>query len=162
MPRISSHKIADQAVNILRNVVTNYSGERKVSAIFREITGRDYGVDALIEVFENDNPTGKIAFVQVKGTGERILPLKRTPELIACKDVSMSSINYAFQTHIPMLLFYISVKERQIYYLKLQTEVDSLKINKKLKKIQLKIPISNHLEGNFRPIIEIIQENFKK
>lgn len=35
--------------------------------IFRELSERDYGIDALIECFDGGVPTGKIAFLQIKG-----------------------------------------------------------------------------------------------
>lgn len=37
----------------------NYEG--RYTMMYRKILGRDYGVDGLVELFENDNPTGMIA-----------------------------------------------------------------------------------------------------
>lgn len=36
--------------------------------LYRELSERDYGVDAIIECFEDGIPTGKIGFLQIKGT----------------------------------------------------------------------------------------------
>jgi len=38
---------------------------------FRESTGRDYGIDMSVEIFEEGRPTGKILFLQIKGTGRK-------------------------------------------------------------------------------------------
>ncbi len=47
--------------------------------LYRELSERDYGVDAIIECFEDGIPTGKIGFLQIKGTSKEIAPLKNTP-----------------------------------------------------------------------------------
>lgn len=107
MARTNSHWVETQSVNWFRTKVDNFE---KGDALFREMTGRDYGIDGVIELFDNGMPTGKIALVQIKGTSKTITPLVRTPELISCK-ISSSNALYAFQKNIPVLLVYISLND---------------------------------------------------
>ena len=107
--RVHPHSIADKAENIFRDYVTD------IDIIYRNITGRDYGVDGIVEIFEQGNPTGKIAFVQIKGTENAIVPGPITKE-ISCKSISKSNLNYIKQNYIPVILVYVSVKRKMFYY----------------------------------------------
>ena len=107
--RVHPHDIADKAENIFRNYVTD------IDIIYRNITGRDYGVDGIVEIFEKGNPTGKIAFIQIKGTENAIVPGKITKE-ISCRSISKANLNYTKQNYIPVILVYVSIKRKMFYY----------------------------------------------
>ena len=66
----------------------------------REATGRDYGIDMSVEIFDEGRATGKVLFLQIKGTdGEA----KRTA-LGVYFDVEVKHLKYALLFSAPMLL----------------------------------------------------------
>ena len=160
--RIESHKIEEKTINIIENKIMNYEG--RYTMMYRKILGRDYGVDGLVELFENDNPTGMIAYVQVKGTKREIEPLKRTKE-IAVNNVSESCLKYASQDNIPLLLFYVSIqKGSPIYFVLLQeilSKNKSMLIDNK-DKYRIKIPLENIIYEDLSSIVDIICSYFMK
>ena len=58
--RSHSHIVDTQARKLVPNIFPN-------EWEYREVTGRDYGIDMEIELFEKDNPTGQILLLQIKG-----------------------------------------------------------------------------------------------
>lgn len=61
--RIPANKIETKSRDKIRAIIDNND-----NALFRELSERDYGIDAIIELFNNGFPTGKIALVQLKST----------------------------------------------------------------------------------------------
>ena len=51
--------------------------------LYRELSERDYGVDAIIECFEDGIPTGKIGFLQIKGTSKEIDSAEEYPPVVS-------------------------------------------------------------------------------
>lgn len=120
MTRISSHLIEDKAMNYVKMEITNYF--ENGDAIYRDLSGRDYGIDGLVELFDNGNPTGKISFIQVKGTRDEIELLKTKP--VISYSISVSNAHYATQNIIPVFLMYVSLsKPETLYFVNLQTAV---------------------------------------
>lgn len=158
--RIPAHVIAERSENYISSAVVDYytNGD----AFFRKVSGRDYGVDGIIELFDAGNPTGIIAYVQIKGTSSIIEKLKRSEE-VSCSGISGSNLKYAFQNRIPMILLYVSVSStRDIYYLELQ---DALEKKPELRNIQTKdvsirIPIQNRITNNMEPLFELIRSYY--
>lgn len=151
--RVSSHIIEEQAKDHVR-IIINANG----NAIFRELTGRDYGVDAIIELFNDGIPTGKIAFIQIKGTSRSIAPLSRTPNYVSCPRISISNLNYSFQNNIPVILLYTSLKgEKGFYYTVLNNNKDN-DINSKLNQdtTRIRIPINNFIVDDINQLFNII------
>ena len=74
MSRIPSHVIETKTRDYIRSVIDKYY--ENGDALFRELSERDYGIDGLIELFREGDPTGQIALVQIKGTSNTIQPLK--------------------------------------------------------------------------------------
>ena len=92
MSRNSPHIIETKSWNWLRTKVDSLG-----KALFREFTGRDYGMDAIVELFSEDGmPTGRIAFLQIKATEHAPVPLKRAPK-ISC-GISTSCASYAHKS----------------------------------------------------------------
>ena len=56
MSRISSHIIETKTRDYIRSVIDNYY--ENGDALFRELSERDYGIDGLIELFCDGDPTG--------------------------------------------------------------------------------------------------------
>ena len=151
--RVSSHIIEEQAKDRIR-IIINTDG----NAIFRELTGRDYGVDAIIELFDDGIPTGKIAFVQIKGTCSAIPTLLRTPNYVSCPNISISNLNYSFQNNIPVILLYTSLKgEEGFYYTVLNNNKDN-DIKSKLEQntITIRIPTNNYIVDDINQLFNII------
>ena len=116
--RTTPHNIETKSCDYVRTVIDSHY--ENGDALFREVSGRDYGIDAIIELFSEGIPSGKIAFVQIKGTCSKIKQLKSSPH-ISCQ-ISSSNVNYAIQKRIPVLLFYVYLGEEGyfFYYARLQ------------------------------------------
>ena len=72
-------------------------------------------IKILREVFEDENPTGKICYVQIKTTESLIEELKRTPEFISCPSISESNMCYCKQERVPFVLIYNSLKKPNVF-----------------------------------------------
>ncbi len=154
MARVKSHKIETNSKDYIRSQIDAYNDG---VLIYRDITERDYGIDGLIEMFENDRPTGKIAFIQIKGTQKIIQPLIRTPNMISCA-ISSSNAYYAYQKNIPIILIYVSILTKNFYFLELNeigNELKRIKVEKK----NVHIPTSS--KDNIEEICKIINKYYK-
>ena len=77
MTRTLTHVIETNSKDCVRSRIDGFGDCGDY--LYRELSERDYGVDAIIECFEDGIPTGKIGFLQIKGTSKEIAPLKNTP-----------------------------------------------------------------------------------
>lgn len=147
--RISSHKIETIVKDNVRKIIN--SGH----CLFREITERDYGIDAIIECFDEGGITGKIAFVQLKGTSDKIVPLKKKP-VISCS-ISTSNAKYASQKNIPVLLVFASLNsENMFYYVFLQDTPSDIELIRNQSTITVHIPVENVISDNVSHLVELI------
>lgn len=155
--RIAAHQIETQASNNVRSIIDGDG-----TALFRELTGRDYGIDAIVELFENGCVTGKIGFLQIKGK-ETIKFLSRTDE-ISCS-ISASNVQYANQSNIPVIVVIASIAEKtKFYYIELQEAVTNEhreKIEKGQDTITIRIPKINLIDGDIKPIHDIINKYYE-
>lgn len=153
--RISSHIIEEQSKDYIRMKI-NANG----NTIFRELTGRDYGVDAIIEIFDNGIPTGKIAFIQIKATSFAIAPLARTPNYVSCPNISISNLNYSFQNNIPVILIYISLKGNKGFYYSILNNNKDNDIKSKLEQdtTTIRIPVENYILNDINSLINEINK----
>ena len=116
--RINTHFVETSSKDYIRGLINSYNNG---DALVRELSERDYGIDLLVEIFENGIPTGKIAFLQIKGTCNDFYRIKNGD--ISCTKVSESSLIYAQQKRIPFFLVYVSIKTpKQFVYILLQTK----------------------------------------
>lgn len=158
--RIPTHKVEARSCDKARTIIDNHD-----SALYRELTGKDYGIDAIIELFVNDYPCGRIALVQLKATQDKIKKNKRTDD-ISCS-ISTSNARYAYQSNIPVILIYISLSEEGFYYVDIQDMIDiedailKRKIDSQ-KSITIKIPSANHVTDDVSPLIEIINSYYEQ
>lgn len=156
--RVLAHIIEEQSKDHIRLKI-NANG----NAIFRELTGRDYGIDAIVELFDDGIPTGKIAFIQIKATSSSISPLSKTPNYISCPNISISNLNYSFQNNIPVILLYISLKgDKGFYYTTLNNNKDN-DIKSKLKQdtTTIRIPIDNYIINDISHLLNIINNFYE-
>ena len=108
-PVTNSRTIDSRATNLARMVV-EYDG----TVIWRDTRIDDFGIDALLEFFPNGCITGRYMPMQLKGTSKTIQPMK-TLECVSCS-IKTTTYRYAQQDALPILLLYISLEDRLIYY----------------------------------------------
>ena len=87
----------------------------------RETTGRDYGIDMMVEIFEKGKATGNSLLFQIKGTSKTLSP--SDDGLIF--DFPVSTLKYSELFIVPMLLTFCPVHQEppDFYYLWLQEYV---------------------------------------
>lgn len=160
MARTNAHVIETKTRDFIRNKIDNYY--ENGDALFREVTERDYGIDALIELFDNEIPTGMIALLQIKGTEKTIVPLKEENS-ISCS-ISASNFRYALQCNIPVILIYATLsKPNGFYYMRIQdaiTEDLRVKANNQ-SSITIRIPETNNAMDNFEGLFDLIREYYQ-
>lgn len=146
--RKSSHKIETKAKNNVRRIID--SG----NFLFRDITEQDYGIDAVIEYFDGEDITGKLILLQLKRTGNEIVPLKNEP-VISCS-ISTSSAMYAFQNNIPVILIFASLKSENIfYYIFLQDIPFDRELLRNQDSVTVHIPVENAISNNVNHLAEL-------
>lgn len=159
MSRVSSHVIETKTRDLLRSKIDNFYNNG--DALFRDVTERDYGIDAIIELFDQGTPTGMMALIQIKGSQNHIEQLKNDKE-VSC-EISTSSAHYAEQNRIPVILVYVYIGNPfYLYFAKLQdviTEEHKSKIDKQ-KSITVRIPNNNIITTDFEPLFEMIRTSY--
>lgn len=145
--RTDSHAIERRAINNIRKIID--AGE---IGLFRELTGGDYGVDAIVEVFDCGRVTGKIALIQCKGTSDAIKPMKKDETVVSCSKISSATVAYAGQNNTIVLILYANSEDDSLfYYINLfdaLTEEHKTKINNGQKSITVRIPVQNNSRDN--------------
>ena len=158
--RTEPHAIETKSQDIIRKKIDSFFDNG--DALYRDISGRDYGVDAILELFDDGDPTGMISLLQIKGTSMPIVPLKRD-SVVSC-NISSSNAKYALQTKIPVILIYVScTPPSAFYYVKIQdalTEKQLRNIHRQ-KSITVRIPIANCIIDDLEPLFEIVRNNWK-
>lgn len=147
MARITPHVIETKSKDYIRSIINSYY--ENGDALFRDLSERDYGIDGLVEFFNNGDPTGKIALIQIKGTESTIKPLKKK-NVVSCS-ISVSNAKYAMQNKIPVFLIYISIKKPSIfYYINIHDAIKEYTKSKfsKQDSITVHIPIENIVTDN--------------
>ncbi|MDE6501945.1 MAG: DUF4365 domain-containing protein [Ruminococcus sp.] len=157
--RINTNLIETKSRDKVRTIIDNYG-----NALFRDFTERDYGIDALIELFNNGNPTGKFALLQLKATEKTIVPNKNN-SYVSVKGISMANAQYAFQKNIPVILIYVSIKENAgFYYADIQSIVNEsiiTKLNQNSSgETTLRIPVDNYITDDITPLITLIESYY--
>jgi len=131
---------------------------RKVALSFpsqwehRELTGRDYGIDIIIEIFDNGCATGKTLSLQIKGTREKINNLIRELKF----DIPVRTLKYSEMFISPVILVVCPVDEKnnKFYYLWLQEYIgvvlnnDNPEWRKNRCSVRASIPIENCMPGD--------------
>ena len=154
----TSHDIDEKGRALIHTGIANTSDG---VALLRELTGRDYGVDGLIELFKDGYATGEFALIQIKST-EKSISIQKRKACVAI-DITASCARYAIQTRIPFLLLYCSVKDKITYYRVLNgtiTEREKKKIDGN-KSVRISIPAEAKLETDFRDLIRVIEDYYK-
>lgn len=161
--KIPKHDIGQQALDNIRTII-----DKTDVGLFREMTGRDYGIDGLVEVFDEGAVTGKFALVQCKGQEKIIKPLKTEPKYISCKGISSSNAEYALQNNSVVLLCFASSTDNTKFYFANLKEALTDDMKEKLtrekdpqKTISVRIPIENNSIDNMPKFWQIINSFYK-
>lgn len=86
--------------------------------LIRSMDERDYGIDLMIEVFNARFPTGRIAFVQSKGTAGTFQ--RRSDNCIVLNDFPVKTIEYALRLSAPFFVFHTSISSSETVFVWLQ------------------------------------------
>lgn len=158
--RINTHAIATNSTNIIRTII-----EKDGDGLFREITGQNYGVNAIVEVFDEGCVTGKIAFIQCKGIYETIMPLKTDPNVVSCSNISAATIDYAEQNNTIIFIAYASSQDNSVfYYANLRdvlTDEHINKINNGQSHVTVRMPVLNNSRDNMDGFWRIINDFYE-
>lgn len=103
-----------------------------VEWVCREIKP-DYGVDYLVEVFENNQSTGKTFFVQLKGSTQEI------KEDTFEKQFTTDNLKYYNSLALPVIIICVSVKTEQIWGIWANRLIEQNPIKQKQKTISLSL-----------------------
>lgn len=117
----------------------------------RELTGRDYGIDMIIEVFKNGSATGNTLSLQIKGTTKNIDKAEKI-----FFDFPVKTLLYSEMFIVPMLLVICPVNNdgNTFYYLWLQEYIkvvlnhDNPKWRENASTVRLYIPATNYMPGD--------------
>ncbi|WP_311753481.1 DUF4365 domain-containing protein [Proteus columbae] len=153
--RVQAHKTEDSAVDIVTKLLGN-------DFLVDAQPKYDYGIDARIEIFDGEYPTGGVFFAQIKGTSSY---LKETGGYIY-KDFPIKTLNYALLFSVPFFLFYVSTKSEQVRFIWLQKYYEIEFENKGLvienkDTIRIKFPKENSLLNNKDKIKFIVYNEMK-
>lgn len=117
----------------------------------RELTGRDYGIDMMIEVFRNGVATGNSLSLQIKGTSKDIRGASRI-----IYDVPVNTLKYSEMFIAPVMLVICPVEDEQngFYYLWLQEYIkvvlnhDNPNWRQNTSTVRVQIPKNNYMPGD--------------
>lgn len=111
----------------------------KLGFIFRELPIEDYGIDAQIEVIENDKATGKLIALQIK-SGESFFNEKTTDGIVFRGE--LKHLSYWMSHSLPVMLVIYNIKEDIAYW----QIVNKHTITKTEKNWKLHIPLIQKID----------------
>ncbi len=159
--RIFSHEIETISKDIIRSII-NADGR----GLFRELTERDYGIDAIVEVFDEGCITGKFGLIQCKGKRDPITPLITCPDYVSCSGITKANIQYIEQDNSAVVVTYGSIKDRNNFYyadlkdLLSENQIEALNNGTANSKVSVRIPVANNAKDNIDGFFEIINKYY--
>jgi len=126
--------------------------------LIRSMEERDYGIDLMLEYFDNTVPTGQVCYVQVKGKKSAF-----SKKNIVLRGFPVKTAEYALLFEAPFFVFHTSIQSDKTVFVWLQkyihTEINegtNKKWNKQ-KTISIKFPDENILGRDPGKIIELLR-----
>ena len=109
--RSATHKIEARSWKMLQHHSPDHW-------IVREVSERDYGIDAYIEIAsKSGDVTGNLLSIQLKGVSELKWPVRKSAtSTIRSPSIKTSTANYWFNLPVPVFLFVADLAKNQIYY----------------------------------------------
>ncbi|WP_406867168.1 DUF4365 domain-containing protein [Paraburkholderia fungorum] len=144
-----THKIDTQAVRL---VLTQLSPDW----LIRSLEERDYGIDLQLEFFDNDEPTGHVAFIQVKGTTESF-------DSSSSFSLPVKTLLYAELFSAPFFLFRTSITDQVTRFAWLQKFASTTLIStspnwRNQDHVNILMPEENDLLDNSDKFLKIVQD----
>lgn len=128
--RIKQHSQELQSYNI-------FIEKMPKSWIIRAVTERDYGIDLLIEIVQDNKITGRLFTCQLKS----ILKINKQ---LKCSGIKPSTFNYWYLLPTTTFVFFVDIENREVYFTNIKKyirqnykkfrnmELKSISFNKKL------------------------------
>lgn len=115
--RIDTHEIDTQARKIVPIALPRQWE-------YRDVTGRDYGIDMELELFKNKNGTGQLLLFQIKGTEKDII----FKDGLSSFDIPTKTLLYSEQFITPFILAICPINDdnRVFYYIWIQEYIKSV------------------------------------
>lgn len=129
---------------------------------YHEQTGRDNGLDCVIELVENEEWNNKKIEGQIKGTMNP--NLLKDDKSFSC-EISTKTVLYGLSSSIAFVIFYVDVKNESVYYLPLQDYFISNpknyeKLEKNRQNISIHIPIDNIVSNDDFDLQQIAKSTY--
>lgn len=110
--RAETHRIDTEAVRLVRTQLTSDWVERSVEE-------RDYGIDMMLEAFDEETPTGILVLLQIKGRKGSF----------GSDEVSLSvpvkTLLYARMFQTPFFLLHASIEDKKVHFVWLQKYINT-------------------------------------
>lgn len=110
--RTPQHIIDEKGLSVLRLILPE-------SFIFRELSGRDYGIDALVEFTEKNNVIGKLASIQIKSKRSVQWNKNNTFKM----KISKSTMNYWLNNNNPVYLILVDINQHDAYFINVKKQI---------------------------------------
>lgn len=168
---MSNLQTSDLTISVQRSQthITDTLAVRKVMGvlsenwIFRDMTERDYGIDLMVEYFDGKNPTGLIAFFQIKGTEG---PIQISDDKIAFS-LHRKTLAYTECFSVPFFLIHCDTRKdnRNVYFVWLQKYIETRFISdypdwktRSQESFTIYIPASNKLPDDESRLVTFCQQ----
>jgi hypothetical protein len=122
------------------------------SWVAREL-GIDYGLDYLVEIFKENNSTGQMFFVQLKGTDKKIVNDTISYQL------SLDNVEYWNRIALPVLLIFFSSQSNNFWGVWTNKMLENISLRKNQKKYTISLTSKNLISVNFFMELENISIN---
>ncbi|VAW63987.1 hypothetical protein MNBD_GAMMA08-2236 [hydrothermal vent metagenome] len=126
--------------------------------LIRSLEERDYGLDLMLEYFDNTAPTGQVCYIQVKGK-----KTKFPKNNIILRGFPVKTAEYALLFEAPFFVFHTSIESDKTVFVWLQKYIHTelthgtSKKWKKQKTFSIKFPDENILDSDPAKIVELLQ-----
>lgn len=156
--RPPNHRTDTRAVRALLSLLPD-------DVIIRGLDDTDYGIDLRVELFQGEEPTGNIAWIQVKGTTKTFDSTKEESY-----QLSKKTIAYAQKFQAPFFLIYASVPapkmsqckpEIRFVWLQKYLEVTDYDLNEEGDSKAIRCPVENVLtetSAGMKKFVKIIMD----
>ncbi len=123
MQRPTQHIIDTEAQKILINLLPSEWAVRDLKP--------DYGLDYIVEIFENFKSTGKVFYIQLKGSDQEI------KNNTFHKQIEIETLEY-YSTHtLPVLLVFVSINTKQVWSMWSNNLLDAYTYKKNQKSLKI-------------------------
>ena len=124
---------------------------------YKEVTGNDFGIDAIIEYSNNDEFRNEKFECQIKATNN--ISIIRKGNIIAFNKFPVITLNYALNSRLPFFFLLVDVNKKYVYFVQLNEYVAFKENYNTQSFITIHIPLENRLDKNEQAIISAITNN---